>query len=62
VTTHSSIIVDSLTEHPESIVVCEKEQGCTTMKRPRQSDLEAWLEDFRLGQLWTQGQLGGNRW
>ena len=62
VTTHSNIIVDALTDHPESIIVCEKEQGCTTMKRLSQSELDPWLKDYSLGQLWTQGDLGGTRW
>ena len=33
VTTHSDILVDALTDTPESVVVCEKENGQTTMKR-----------------------------
>ena len=24
--------------------------------------LEHWLEKYRLGQLWTSGELGGVRW
>ena len=33
VTTHSDTFVDALTDTPESIVVCEKEDGKTTLKR-----------------------------
>ena len=62
VTTHSDILVDSLTEHYESIVVCEKHEGKTNMRRLSQSELSHWLEKYRLGELWTSGHLGGVRW
>lgn len=62
VTTHSDVIVDALTETPESIVVCEKHEGQTTLKRLRRDDLKHWLDRYRLGQLWSSGDIGGNRW
>ena len=62
VTTHSDVLVDALTERPESIVVCEKHDGKTGMQRLDKADLAKWLEDYRLGDLWTSGELGGNRW
>ncbi len=62
VTTHSDILVDALSERPESVVVCEKHDGRTTMKRLDRSDLAHWLEKYRLGELWTRGDLGGVRW
>jgi predicted ATPase len=62
VTTHSDILVDAMTERPESVVVCEKHDGQTRMRRLKREDLAAWLDKYRLGQLWTKGQLGGTRW
>jgi predicted ATPase len=62
VTTHSDVLVDALTEHPSAIVVCEKHEGQTTMNRLDQDELAVWLKKYRLGELWTRGQLGGNRW
>ena len=62
VTTHSDILVDAMTERPESVVVCEKHDGRTVMRRLIPDELTAWLEKYRLGQLWTKGILGGNRW
>ena len=62
VTTHSDVLVDALTEHPETIVVCEKHAGQTSMKRLESEHLARWLEDYRLGELWTRGELGGTRW
>ena len=61
VTTHSDILVDALSEQPESVVVCEKHDSHTTMKRLDRSDLAHWLEKYRLGDLWTRGELGGVR-
>ena len=62
VTTHSDILVDALTDRPESVVVCEKHDGKTSMTRLDRQDLSSWLGKYRLGELWTTGQLGGVRW
>lgn len=62
VTTHSDILVDAMTDCPESVVVCEKHEGKTEMKRLCAKELAVWLEKYRLGQLWIDGQLGGKRW
>ena len=62
VTTHSDTLVDALSETPESIVVCEKQNGQTKLNRLDKDELSHWLEKYRLGELWTSGELGGNRW
>lgn len=62
VTTHSDILVDALTEHPETIVVCEKHAGQTELRRLDATQLADWLQNYRLGELWTRGELGGVRW
>ena len=62
VTTHSEILVDSLTDIPESIIVCEKPETGTQLRRLNKKELEPWLKEYRLGDLWTTGELGGNRW
>ena len=62
VTTHSDVLVDSLTDTPESVVVCEKHDGQTHLQRLDKNKLAHWLERYRLGELWTSGELGGNRW
>ena len=62
VTTHSDILVDALSERPDSVVVCEKHDGQTSMTRLDSTDLAHWLEKYRLGELWTSGELGGVRW
>ena len=62
VTTHSDILVDALSDMPESVVVFENNDGATRMNRLDASGLSEWLEEYRLGQLWTSGQIGGTRW
>ncbi len=62
VTTHSDILVDALSDTPEAIIVCEKHDGKTEMERLKADELAPFLEKYRLGELWTRGQLGGNRW
>jgi predicted ATPase len=62
VTTHSDILVDAMTGTPEAVVVCEKREGRTEMNRLSSSELATWLKTYRLGQLWTKGEIGGTRW
>lgn len=62
VTTHSRILVDALTDHPSSVVVCEKGNGESRFERLDGTRLSAWLDRYSLGELWVSGELGGNRW
>ena len=62
VTTHSDVLVDALTEEPESVVVCEKHCGKTELRLHDKAALSDWLKDYCLGELWSKGELGGNRW
>ncbi len=62
VTTHSDILLDLLSEVPEAVVVCEKVDGATQLRRLDGESLKPWLEKYRLGELWTSGRFGGNRW
>ena len=62
VTTHSDILIDALSDTPESVVVFENDDGATRMNRLDPDGLNEWLEEYRLGQLWTSGEIGGTRW
>jgi predicted ATPase len=62
VTTHSRMLVDALGANPESIIVCEKELGETRLERLCSEDLEGWLGRYSVGELWSKGEIGGNRW
>jgi predicted ATPase len=63
VTTHSDALVDALTDHPESVLVCERDfDNSTQMKRLSKKKLEPWLKRYTLGELWLKGEIGGGRW
>lgn len=61
VTTHSDILIDSLSESPESVVVSERTDEGTVLKRLSAKELKPWLEKYRLGSLWLRGHIGGLR-
>lgn len=62
ITTHSDILVDAMTERPEAVLICEKHEGQTTMQRLESESLKEWLAEYRLGELWMRGEVGGTRW
>jgi len=62
VTTHSDILINTLTESPEYVIVCEKIKGQTQMRRLDSKNLAQWLEKYSLGELWLKGEIGGMRY
>jgi len=63
VTTHSDIIVSALTERPESVLVCERDEDGSRLTRLQADKLKVWLDEYhQLGELWRMGELGGTRW
>jgi len=62
VTTHSESLVSALSETPEAVIVCEKRGDSSELRRLDPERLEKWLEDYSLGELWLNGEIGGTRW
>jgi predicted ATPase len=62
VTTHSDVLVDAMTDMPEAVLIAEKDDTGTRLRRLEADKLKPWLEKYRLGTLWTRGDLGGTRW
>ena len=62
ITTHSRMLVDSLGDDPECVIVCEKHHGESTFERLDGERMKVWLEKYSLGELWSKGEIGGNRW
>ena len=62
VTTHSDVLVDALTDMPEAVLVASRDESGTRLQRLDAEKLKPWLEKYRLGQLWTRGEIGGTRW
>ena len=62
VTTHSPWLIDRLSAQPDSVVVCERDRhpaDGTQFKRFTREELEDWLEDQPLGEVWMAGAMGG---
>jgi predicted ATPase len=62
VTTHSDALVSSLTDVPESVVICDRDANGSHLSRLEPDALKQWLEKYKLGDLWRMGELGGTRW
>jgi predicted ATPase len=57
VATHSPQLVAKL--EPEQVIVTEKVDGETHLTQLKSRDLENWLKDFSLAELWLSGEIGG---
>jgi predicted ATPase len=57
VTTHSGVLVDAFTESPEHVLVCERDDGGTHMRRLDGERLAVWLKEYSLGTLWSRGDI-----
>lgn len=60
VTTHSDTLVSKL--NPEAVLVCERDGEGSHLHRLDREKLAKWLENYSLGELWSMGEIGGNRW
>ena len=57
VATHSESLIRFL--DPKEIVVCDSdEDGMTTLTRADELNLDDWLKDYSLDELWRNGRLG----
>jgi len=59
VTTHSDVLVSALSDTPECILICEKDEQGTRLERLKAEPLAEWLEKYSLGELWRMGEIGG---
>lgn len=55
--TQSPLVLDHF--EPRDVLVAERRNGASTFERLDTTGLEAWLEDYSLGQLWEKNELGG---
>jgi len=59
VTTHSPTLISALTDQADSVLVCEHRHG-TRISRVDPALMKNWLKDYRLGEIWRIGEIGGN--
>lgn len=57
VSTQSSLLLDHF--QPEDVLVADRKDGATTLNRLDPAQLQSWLEDYSLGQLWEKNEIGG---
>jgi predicted ATPase len=57
VSTQSSLLIDHF--EPDDVLVAERVNGGTQLRRLEKDKLSAWLEDYSLGQLWEKNEIGG---
>ncbi len=57
VSTQSSLLLDHL--EPDDVLVADRVDGGTQMRRLRKDEFGEWLEDYSLGQLWEKNEFGG---
>lgn len=55
--TQSSLLLDEF--EPQDVLVAERVNMGTQLRRLDPEPLKAWLEDYSLGQLWEKNELGG---
>ncbi len=57
ISTQSSAFVSCF--EPVDIVVVERDGQSSKLMRPDEKDLEAWLDDYSLGEIWEKNIIGG---
>ncbi len=62
VTTHSDTLVSALSAVSEAVLVCERDADGSRLRRLDPDQLQIWLEQYSLGELWRMGEIGGTRW
>jgi predicted ATPase len=55
--TQSSLLLDHF--QPEDVLVADRVDGGTQLRRLESEQLAKWLEDYSLGQLWEKNEIGG---
>lgn len=57
VSTQSPLLLDQFM--PEDILVANRVHSSTEFTRLNSTELESWMEDYSLGQLWEKNEIGG---
>lgn len=61
ISTHSPLLLNCF--ELENVRIFEKdEENATVVKQLDKEEYESWSSDYTLGELWTTGHIGGNRW
>ncbi len=55
--TQSPLLLDHF--QPRDVLVAERSHGTTNFRRLKDGNLEKWLDEYSLGQLWEKNEFGG---
>jgi predicted ATPase len=55
--TQSSMLLDHF--NPDDVLVADRVNGGTQLTRLNSTELDSWLEDYSLGELWEKNHFGG---
>ncbi len=58
ISTHSPDLI-SFMDTADDVVITESEEGWSSLRRLSQRELEHWLKEYTLGELWKAGEIGG---
>ncbi|HJT66719.1 MAG TPA: AAA family ATPase [Pyrinomonadaceae bacterium] len=62
VTTHSEHLLTALQDDFDALFAFDAGSTGSLVKRFSQDEYKNWREEHSLGELWSSGELGGNRW
>ncbi len=62
VTTHSEHLLTALQDDFDALFSFDTGINGSVVRRFSQKEYEQWRQEHTLGDLWTSGELGGNRW
>lgn len=62
VTTHSEHLLTALQDDFDALFAFDAGFAGSVVRRFSQQEYKDWREEHTLGDLWTSGELGGNRW
>lgn len=62
ITTHSEHLLSALENDFDALFAFDAGPDGSSVRRFSREDFEGWRAEHSLGELWTSGELGGNRW
>lgn len=62
ITTHSEHLLTALQDDFDALFAFDAGVAGSIVRRFSQEEYKLWREEHTLGELWTSGELGGNRW
>jgi len=62
ITTHSELLLSALQDDFDVLFAFDSGTGSSIVRQFSQQEFVTWRSSHTLGELWTAGELGGNRW